>query len=189
MITSTYQLEEDILMGELNVFTTRIKELRESLGMTQKDFSQYVGIKQQTLSGYERGIMKPPLDIVTEIARKCGISIDWLCGLSEKIKNNDTPETYADVIDLLVKVEKPIHFHVGREKITVTDDVLPYFLEDWGKMLPLFHKGTIDNKLYKLWLDDKKKEYTDIHLGNKDEITEFLNIMNAIGSANVSPEK
>ena len=50
-------------MGELEIFANRIKQLRKSLGMTQKDFSEYIGVKQQTLSGYERGIMKPPLDI------------------------------------------------------------------------------------------------------------------------------
>ena len=60
-------------MGNLEVFSKRIKELRMSLEMTQKEFSEYVGIKQQTLSGYERGIMKPPLDIAKEIAEKCNV--------------------------------------------------------------------------------------------------------------------
>ena len=45
-------------MGELEIFSTRIKELRETIGMTQNDFSNHIGIKQQTLSGYERGIME-----------------------------------------------------------------------------------------------------------------------------------
>lgn len=42
-----------------------------------------------------------------------------------------------------------------------------------GKMLPLFHNGTIDDKLYKLWLDDKKKEYENVHMRNEDELEEF----------------
>lgn len=167
-------------MGELEVFATRIKELRDLLKMTQKDFSEHIGIKQQTLSGYERGIMKPPLDIAKGIAEKCNVSIDWLCGLSDKMKNTTEPETYADIIDLLVKAEKSLFFHVGYEKITVDDSVFQYFMEDWGHMLPLLHNGTIDNKLYKLWLDDKKKEYANIHLGNTDEIERFLNTMRAI---------
>ena len=58
-------------MGELEIFSTRIKELRETIGMTQNDFSNHIGIKQQTLSGYERGIMKPPIDVVKNIAEKC----------------------------------------------------------------------------------------------------------------------
>ena len=170
-------------MGELEIFAIRIKELRTSLKMTQKEFSEYIGINQQTLSGYERGIMKPPLDIVKEIAAKCNVSIDWLCGLSDKIKNTDEPETYADIIDLLVKVEKSLYFHVGRKQITVEDKVFQYFLKDWGHMLPLLHNGTIDNKLYKLWLDDKKKEYAHIHLENINEIDEFLSIMRDLEKA------
>ena len=105
------------------------------------------------------------------------------------MKNGNEPETYADVIDLLVKIEKSIFFHVGKEKITVSDSVLQYFLEDWGKMLPLFHNGTIDEKLYKLWLDDKKKEYENVHMRNEDEIEEFLTIMEVIGSPILSKPK
>lgn len=175
-------------MGELEIFATRIKELRDSLKMTQKDFSEHIGIKQQTLSGYERGIMKPPLDIAKGIAEKCNVSIDWLCGLSGRMKNDDMPQTYADVIDLLVKAENALRFHVEAKAIKIQDSVIGYFLSDWSRMLPLFHSGTIDEKLYKLWLDDKKKEYADIHLGNTDEIEEFLSIMQAIESANDPPQ-
>ena len=167
-------------MGDFSVLAVRIKELRMSTEMTQKEFSSYVGCTAATLSAYENGSKSPSLEIIKGIAEKCNVSIDWLCGLSDKMKNNDKPETYADVIDLLVKAEKPIRFQVGREKITVMDSVLQCFLEDWGKMLPLLHKGTIDNKLYKLWLDDKKKEYASIHIGNENEIEEFLNIITAI---------
>lgn len=176
-------------MGGLEIFATKIKELRESFGMTQKDFSQYVGIKQQTLSGYERGLMKPPLDIVTEIAQKCDVSIDWLCGLSVKMRNEDELKTYSDVIDTFVKLESILKFNVAPLSIKITDRVMQSFLRDWGKMLSLYRSGTIDNKLYKLWLDDKKKEYADIHLGNKDEIEGFLSVMIAIESTKDAPEE
>lgn len=124
-------------MREFDTLAQRLKMLRNRMKMTQKEFSEKVGFTQATLSAYENSQKKPSLDIIMDIAEKCNVSIDWLCGLSEKMKNNDEPETYADIIDLLVKTEKPIYFHVGREKITVMDRVLQYFLEDWGKMLPL----------------------------------------------------
>lgn len=92
-------------MGELEIFAIRIKQTRELMKMTQKEFSEYIGIKQQTLSGYERGIMKPPLDIAKEIAEKCSISIDWLCGLSDQKKLKPEIKNYKDialkVLDLL----------------------------------------------------------------------------------------
>ena len=157
--------------------------------MTQKEFSAFVGCTAATLSAYENGSKSPSLEIIKGIAEKCHISIDWLCGLSDKMKNSNEPETYADIIDLLVKIEKSIYFRVGKEKITVSDSVLQYFLEDWGKMLPLFHNGTIDEKLYKLWLDDKKKEYENVHLGNEDDIEEFLTLMEVIGSPIISTKR
>lgn len=176
-------------MGDFSVLAVRIKELRTSMKMTQKEFSAFVGCTAATLSAYENGSKSPSLEIIKGVAEKCHVSIDWLCGLSENKRNDDAPQTYADVIDLLIKAEKSVHFHVGKEKITVKDSVLQYFLEDWGKILPLLHEGTIDNRLYKLWLDDKKREYKDVHIGNKDEIEEFLTLMEVIGSPIMSMPK
>ena len=174
---------------ELQVFSDRIKKLRLSLNMTQKKFAEEIGITASALSSYEKNLKNPSIAVAKKIAETFRVSIDWLCGLSDKMKNGNEPETYADVIDLLVKIEKSIFFHVGKEKITVSDSVLQYFLEDWGKMLPLFHNGTIDEKLYKLWLDDKKKEYENVHMRNKDEIEEFLTLMEVVGSPILSTKR
>jgi len=152
---------------ELGVFAIRIKQLRESLKMTQKEFSEEIGITASALSSYEKNLKNPSIAVAKKIAETFNVSIDWLCGLSDKIKNNYEPETYADVIDLFVKAEKSISFHVEKQKITVSDSILQYFLEDWGKMLPFIHNGTIDDKLYKLWLDDKKKEYKNVSIENE----------------------
>lgn len=174
---------------ELQIFADRLKMLRSNLNITQKDFAEKIGITAAALSSYENNLKNPSIAVAKRIAKTYNVSIDWLCGLSDKIKNNDEPETYADVIDLLVKAEKSISFHVGREKITINDSVLQYFLEDWGKMLPLLHNRTIDNKLYKLWLDDKKKEYENVHMGSENEIESFLTIMEVIGSPILSIPK
>ena len=167
---------------ELQVFSDRIKKLRLSLDMTQKKFAEEIGITASALSSYEKNLKNPSIAVAKKIAEAFHVSIDWLCGLSDKMKNGNEPETYADIIDLLVKTEKSIYFRVGKEKIIVSDSVLKYFLEYWGKMLPFFHNGTIDDKLYKLWLDDKKKEYENVHLGNENDIEEFLTIMEVVGS-------
>ena len=63
-------------------FSKRLRELRESLNMTQREFADYVGFTQATLSAYENSLKIPSLDIVMRIASKCKISIDWLCGFS-----------------------------------------------------------------------------------------------------------
>lgn len=61
----------------------RMKELREQLGYRQKDFAELLGIKPTTYNGYECGTHAPSLDILVQIARKCGVTVDYLLGLTE----------------------------------------------------------------------------------------------------------
>lgn len=155
---------------ELSVFAIRIKQLRESLKMTQKEFGRHIGIKQQTLSGYERGLIKPPLDVAKEIAEKCHVSIDWLCGLSEKMRNDGASQTYADVINLFVDAKNVLGFEIDVKHtncITIHDRNMKHFFDDWAKMLSLLQNGSIDNKLYELWLDSQKKEYENVRIENE----------------------
>lgn len=162
-------------MGELEIFANRIKQLRKSLGMTQKDFSKYIGVKQQTLSGYERGIMKPPLDIVKNIAETCNTSIDWLCGLSDKKNYDDSIKTYGDIIRLLFKLENALDFGLSTE--TILKETFPpcqiaeisfynfemyNFIDDWRKMKELHDKNTIDDGVYSLWAEKTLKDYDNV---------------------------
>ncbi len=153
-------------MGELDIFAIRIKQLRESLKMTQKEFSAHMGIKQQTLSGYERGLMKPPLDVAKRIAEKCHISIDWLCGLSDKMNTSDEIKTYADVIRLLLKLLKNKNLKTKIFTFPFDDgafwgfdnSVLHKFFIDWEKIKTIYDQKVIDVDMYQPWLDTKLQE-------------------------------
>ena len=64
-----------------NVFGERLKTLRTiNKNMTQKEFTELIGIPQPTLSAYESGRNKPAIDAVISIANKCNVSVDWMCG-------------------------------------------------------------------------------------------------------------
>ena len=154
--------------------------------MTQKEFSTFVGCTAATLSAYENGSKSPSLEIIKGIAEKCHISIDWLCGLSEKMNTSDEINTYSDVIKLFVKSEYALKFHVTPLSIKITDSVMQCFLGDWSKTLPLYRDGTIDEKLYKLWINDKLREYKTVHIGNNDDIEKFLFITDATESSILS---
>ena len=65
-------------MGDFSVLAVRIKELRTSMKMTQKEFSAFVGCTAATLSAYENGSKSPSLEIIKGVAEKCHVSIDWL---------------------------------------------------------------------------------------------------------------
>lgn len=68
-----------------------LKALRERLSMTQKDFAASLGIGQTTYNGYETGAREPKSDFWISVARKYGVTIDYLMGYSDNPK--ETSET------------------------------------------------------------------------------------------------
>ena len=55
-----YLLQEYALRGESMDTAKTIKELRESTGMSRKDFSEHTGIPVRTLEDWEAGRRTPP---------------------------------------------------------------------------------------------------------------------------------
>lgn len=161
---------------ELQIFSERLKKLRSNLGITQKDFAERIGITAAALSSYENNLKNPSIAVAKKIAETFNISIDWLCGLSEKEHNSDEVSTYSDLIKLFVKSEFALKFHVTPLSIKMMDSVMQCFLSDWSKTLPLYRDGTIDEKLYKLWIDDKIQEFNSIHIGDEEERGRYLSI-------------
>lgn len=72
-----------------NVFGERLRQLRtQDLHLSQKEFSEIIGIPQSTLSSYESGKIKPTIDVVISISQTFSVSIDWLCGRETTVKVN-----------------------------------------------------------------------------------------------------
>lgn len=169
---------------ELQIFADRLKELRQKLNITQKDFAERIGITAAALSSYENNIKNPSIAVAKRIAETFSISIDWLCGLSEKMNNSDEIKTYADMFRLIIKLVSIDSFFgdwdVSFEDNNIFNDMsrtgLKYaylrnndatiadFFKDWEQMKSLYDKGTIDEHLYNLWISDKLKQFETIPL-------------------------
>lgn len=156
-------------MSNENNFSTRLKELRKSMNLTQKQFAEIVGTNQVTLSAYENNSTNPSLEVVKNIATSCNVSIDWLCGLSEKKNLNIIPSTYADLMKLSAYLLTAKH--TGETEyildldakehsscITFHDDRImnKYFME-LSKILSSVRDGTIPQNVFELWIDSKTK--------------------------------
>lgn len=61
----------------------RLKEFRESLGLTQTEFGKSIGIAKSTYSNYETGLRDPKSDFWIAIAKTYGVTIDYLMGYSD----------------------------------------------------------------------------------------------------------
>lgn len=62
----------------------RIKELRESKNMTQKQLGAKIGTKQSTISGWELGDRTPSVRMLPQIAKALGCRIEELFEEREK---------------------------------------------------------------------------------------------------------
>lgn len=171
------------MMKDYNlVFSEKIKSLRKGRHMTQSEFSDFIGVKQQTLSGYERGIMKPSLDILIEIAEKCDVSIDWLCGI-KKGNESTNIKTYADIVNLLFKIRMFSDFEPciddrtpseeelkdwSKGSLLFCDHVLDDFVVEWSEALNVLYKTSINKdvtkKMYLSWKQGKLDEFSKIKL-------------------------
>lgn len=164
-----------------DIFANRILELRNSLELTQENFTQGLGITPAALSSYEQGLKKPSLKTIIKIATKYNISVDWLCGLSDKKEVGENLETCGDIvreIDLLSQVfyfDSDYLLNQNEIRLTLVHKDIVNFYIGKRKMLDLLNAGTIDEHLYNLWFDDAMKKMDKISYAPFDSDTDDPN--------------
>lgn len=151
-----------------SIFSEHIKELRNNMKMNQADFSKLIGTNQSTLSAYENGDRFPPYETLITIASKCNISLDWLCGLSEKKQSDETVVTYSDLINILLKLKDVNSVSIDFKLQSYSDSFNSYqtllceiddkhiieFYNEWKELLSIRKKSPSGEKLYDLWKKD-----------------------------------
>lgn len=63
-----------------------IKQLRTDNDLTQKEVAEYLGMKQQQYSNYERGIRALPIDNLKALCEYYGVSADYILDLPKGLK-------------------------------------------------------------------------------------------------------
>lgn len=165
-------------MADFTIFSQRLRELRQKMQLTQKDFATSVGTTSVTLSAYENNSKKPSLDIVKEIAQKYNVSIDWLCGMDSVLPSTDKKKaTYSDIIKMIISIysiedlEVELSSEPSDKAKTFVDETkelgclkfnnsqITGFMSEWKDMLNLVERGTITPHLYELWINDQLERY------------------------------
>ncbi|MEA4927849.1 MAG: helix-turn-helix transcriptional regulator [Candidatus Limiplasma sp.] len=68
----------------------RVKDVRKALDLTQSQFAERLGIKQNTIAQIEMGRRSPSEQLMLSICREYGISYDWLVnGVGEMRHSQD----------------------------------------------------------------------------------------------------
>ena len=65
-----------------NVTISRLKNLQGNKSVAA--FARHIGIPQKTLDICIKGERKPSVEIVLHVCARCGVSADWLLGLSDE---------------------------------------------------------------------------------------------------------
>ncbi len=160
-------------MGELTMFAKRLKEIREKRGLKQVELAKILEVSPQTVSAYEKAEIatkagkNPTLESAIDIAKRVGVSLDWLCGL-ESLENAQKNKTYGDVArDLMFAMEVPGNDYSTIEAqpyydssdyvyypaVMIANNQLFNFFTGWKKLKDLWSSNTIDEEVYQLWLD------------------------------------
>lgn len=81
----------------------RIKEYREEWGWTQKELAEKIGSSQRNVSNWESGASEPDYDMLLNLARLFGISLDELFGCEALI--NQPKETSTLEFSIMKEVK------------------------------------------------------------------------------------
>lgn len=68
----------------------RLKALRKSRGLTQKQLGEQIHKSKAAIGSYEQGVQIPPTDVLISLAKLYHLSLDDLVGLNEPQPNDST---------------------------------------------------------------------------------------------------
>lgn len=127
-------------------FGKRLKKLRESNNLMQKELAAKLGCSEKTISGYERGERSPKKDTLKKIAEIFDVSVDYLIGSEE----NNSLFTKKDERDIAKSLERIMC------KLESEDGILAYGGEVTDTDRDLY-RIAIQNALEVIKLKNKEK--------------------------------
>lgn len=77
----------------------RIKNIRKYYKLTQTEFGERIGVKGNTITGYETGLRSPSDAVIVSICREFSINEKWIrTGEGEMLKTVSRSDAIADFI-------------------------------------------------------------------------------------------
>ncbi len=64
----------------------RLRDLREDADLTQDQLVKILGMHKTTYTNYEQGKREPPFELIIRLAQLYNVSIDYIAGLTDRIK-------------------------------------------------------------------------------------------------------
>ncbi len=100
---SEESFDKKICGGHEMLFSQRLKELRNECGLTQKELAKKLKTTDKSIWNYEKGIARPPIEIITAYADFFQVSTDYLLGRTDDFGNvfvqSSVPQLSEDSFD------------------------------------------------------------------------------------------
>lgn len=170
----------DSIKKERATFGERLKELRGFFECTQAEISEIMGVVPTTIIAYEKNQKNPSIDVALRVAEHFNISLDWLCGFTDKMTRIQ-PITYADILKRIIEIMNcktqteitgiiiSIQNYGGGEEeekgnkaIQFKNAKIQNFFVEYQKMYALFKQKTIDEDLFNIWVEKQLKQYDGV---------------------------
>ena len=78
---------------------SRIKELRLSRHLTQRELGDIISVTQQNISKYENNVIEVPVDVLIKIAQYFNVTTDYILGITETKRNLERQVIVNKAID------------------------------------------------------------------------------------------
>lgn len=101
----------------------RLRYLRDKRGLAQKFVAESIGIKNNTLSGYEAGDREPNSLILGKLAKFYEVTTDYLIGVTDSPYRSKQHDDFINDVDLSVK-EVREKYNISYEGEPLSDDEL-----------------------------------------------------------------
>lgn len=137
-------------MGEQEILSKRLVEIRKKNGYTRKRLAEELGRPYRTITNYETGEHEPGHKYLIEISKKFGVTVDYLVGRSDNPhpdtkKNPSMPDEAKKVAEDYLSLDhwgrRVVRSVIDEEKARCEDETR--FLQDAApkeepKVIPLY---------------------------------------------------
>lgn len=153
----------------LTIFAERMKQSRERKGMKQNELAKAINVTPTTISSYEKADTegngkKPTLENAQAIAETLGVSLDWLCGMSDAVGGGYTDFNAETYLKSIVRILAETSHTVSENGIIFENEVILEFIEKISDLIDVYHAGSIPKDLIDVCIDKIIKDYSNYEI-------------------------
>ncbi len=155
------RLSEYMKVGE------KLKTARVNAKISQKNMAEQLELTNSTYSNYENGYSDPPVEVLLGFCKIIDITLDELLGMKVEQATNTKIRTFAELISILIDLDKRGMNIVGTTTYSEEDNQLiahltldisnaqlATFIPNWNKVYKNLASGLMNKDDYRIWLND-----------------------------------